>query len=142
MADGRAVFATNEIDYEGVSFQFGSTILFNALQSNGSASAGLAVTMSGDGIVDLCADADSVVGKLRKVEADGWCTVQVDGGVTLPGGSGATLTAGTKICGALGAASARGYIRSIAPATLAEVAKGRHTIYSGATPTAVQVMLD
>ena len=121
------------VSNEGVSAQFAtykidaSTIVYSATATGGSAQVGLAVTLSADDTVALTADAQAVEGKLITVEADGICTVQVEGYCTFAGGSAATLTRGTKVVGALGAASAKGYVRSGASGTAAEllVARGR-----------------
>ncbi len=118
-----------------------STILYDATKVGGSAQVGLAVTFSAAETVALTADADEVIGKLILVEADDKCTVQTDGTMTLPGGDGATLTLGTKIVGDLGAASAKGYIRSAASGTAAELLVGRGRIENAGTATAVVVTL-
>jgi hypothetical protein len=125
-----------------------STITYLATATGGSASVGLAVTLSGNKTIALCADGDQVLGKLILVEADGKATVQIGGAVELPAGDSATVTAGNKIVGALGASSAKGYIRD-AVATAAsptqaqgnEARKSRHTILDAATTTAVVVFL-
>lgn len=142
MPNPRNIRGYENLGYQGVTFAYDSTIVYSALQPNGSVSVGLAVTIVSNGTVGLCADADPVHGKLISVHADGNCTVQVDGGVVLPGGLAATLTPKSKIVGALGAASAKGYIRSVAAATLAEVAVARGFIIDSATATAVAVWLD
>jgi hypothetical protein len=67
--------------------------------------------------------------------------VQTRGFMTLPGGNGATLTVGGAVVGALGAASAEGYIRVAAPATLADVAVQRGVIVNNDVTTAVAVEL-
>ena len=56
-----------------------STITFDRDEENGSAQVGLAVTFSAADTVELTADADPVVGKLIKVEADNKATVQTEG---------------------------------------------------------------
>lgn len=118
-----------------------STILFDRTKVNGSAQVGLAVTFSGDETVALTADGDAVVGKLIKVEADNKATVQADGTVALGKGDAATVTRGTKIVGALGTASAKGYIRSVNTAVAAELGKARGRIENTATATAIVVTL-
>lgn len=117
------------------------TITYSATAAGGSASVGLAVTLSADDTVALTQDGDAVEGKLLSVEADGMCVVAVGGYVPLPGGASATLTRGTAIVGALGAASARGYIRSAASGTAAELIKCRGRIVRNGTTTAVVVHL-
>ncbi len=118
-----------------------STITYDGTKAGGSAQVGLAVTFSAADTVALCADADEVVGKLILVEADDKCTVQTEGTMTLPGGDSATLTLGTKIVGDLGAASAKGYIRSAASAQAAELLVARGRIENAGTTTAVVVTL-
>lgn len=128
-----AVRATYAID--------NSTITFSATAANGSAQVGLAVTLSADGTVKLAEDGEAIEGKLLSVEKDNFAVVQVAGFMTLPGGSGATLTRGVSIVGDLGAASAKGYIRITDHTTAAELGKGRGRIVENGTTTAVVVHL-
>jgi hypothetical protein len=143
MADPRAT-----VDFEGIAAKRetfaidNSTITFDSTKNGGSAQVGLAVMTSANNTVALTQDASVVTGRLERVEPDGMCVVQTHGGVTLAGGLSATLTPGSRIVGALGASSARGYIRSVAGATAAEDAVARGEIRNSATATAVQVMLD
>lgn len=118
-----------------------STIVYDKTKANGSAQVGLAVTLSADGTVKLAEDAEAIEGKLLSVQGDNFASVQVGGFMTLPGGSGATLTRGTKIVGDLGAASAKGYIRSAASGQAAELLVGRGRIVESGTATAVVVHL-
>jgi hypothetical protein len=142
MANPRAV-----VDYMGIGFRAitlvadGSTIVYDSTKNNGSASTGLAVQMTGNNTAALAADGTEVIGRLDRVEPDGMCVVQIHGGCELPGGNGATLTAGSKIVGAVNASSAPGYIRNVASGTAAENAAARHTILDASTATAVKVML-
>jgi len=117
-----------------------STILFDRTLANGSAQAGLAVGLKAavQNIVELVADAQAVLGQLLRVEPDGVCVVRVGGYAQLPGGLSASLTRGNKIVGALGTASARGYIRD---AVAAESPKAGHLISDPTTTTAVWVLL-
>jgi hypothetical protein len=124
MADPRAAAGFEGINAEYATFTFDSTIVYSSSQRGGSASVGLAVTVVGNGQVGLAEDGEIVIGKLIRVESD-ICTVQV----------------------ALGAASAKGYIRNVVTATtptaaqVNEVAKARGTILDAATSTAVAVLL-
>lgn len=142
MANPRGV-----VDYMGIGFRAitmiadGTTIAFNSALANGSAAVGLAVQVTGNNTAALAADASEIIGRLERVEADGMAVIQIEGGCELPAGNGATVTAGSKIVGALGAASAPGYIRNVAGATAAEGAVARHTILDATTSTAVKVML-
>jgi hypothetical protein len=111
----------------------GSTIVFTPSGINGLAAAmlGKAVTYSAtaDDTVKLCADGDAVVGKLLKCEPDGACTVQIAGYTSLPAGNAASNTRGKLQVGALGPASAAGYIRDANTATAAELARtGPHAV--------------
>lgn len=117
------------------------TITYSATQNNGSASVGLAVTLSAANTVALAADGEFVLGKLIKVDADNYATVQVEGYVELSGGNGATLTRGKAIVGALNASNAKGYIREVATGTAAELGRQRGFIQDAGTTTAVVVKL-
>lgn len=143
MADPRNAVSLIGIGYEAETFLIdNSTITYSATVTGGSASVGLAVTFSADDTVALAVDGNAVVGKLVKVESDNKAVVQTGGYLTLPGGSGASLTRGKKIVGALGAASAKGYIREVATGTAAELGVARGFITNAATTTAVVVRLE
>lgn len=114
-------------------------IVFDATLTGGSAVVGRAVMLSGNGTIRLTADASHVLGKLVKVEPDGFCHVEVDGAVDLP--SSGTITAGSRIVGALSGA-ARGYVRSVVATVLAEVAAGRGLVIDATTATAVETYLN
>lgn len=114
-------------------------IVYDGTVANGSAVVGRAVMLTGNGLIRLTADATRVLGLLTNVENDGFCAVQVGGVCALP--SSGTTTVGTAIVGALNAA-ARGYVRSVVAATLADVAAGTGTVLSVADPAAVEVDLD
>jgi hypothetical protein len=148
MANPRNIKAYENIGQEIVTVAYDSTITYDATKSNGSASVGLAVTFVSQGTVGLTQDGDMVAGKLIRVNDDSTCSIQIEGGMTLPGGVSATLTAGSPIVGALGAASAKGYIRSVAAttgsyvqATATETQKARGIILDSSTTTAVAVWL-
>lgn len=127
-------------DYHGYPLKIdNSTILYDKTQVNGSAQVGLAVTLSANDTVALCADGDFVLGKLLKVESDLFCTVLFDGVTDLPAGASASVTLGKKIVGALGAASAKGYIREVATATAAELGRMNGKIINNADTTKVIV---
>lgn len=142
MPTGRLGITAEGIGYEAIEqFADASTINYSATTVGGSTAIGLAVTLSGNDTIALCADGDPILGKLLKVEVDGLCTVQTGGFTTLPGGSSATLTRGSAIVGALGASNAKGYIRSAASGTAAELIKCRHSILNNADTTNVMVSL-
>lgn len=127
-----AVYATFKID--------DSTITYSATETNGSAQVGLAVGFSDDETVELVGDGEEVIGKLVSVEKDGYCNVQIAGMMTLPAGTGASLTNGKKIVGDLSTA-AEGYIREVATGTAAELGVARGFIVDNSTTTAVVVWL-
>lgn len=118
-----------------------STITYDATKAGGSAMVGLAVNLSASKTVRLVSDAEPVLGVLVSVEPDLMATVQVGSVCTFKGGESATLTPGSKIVGALQAAAAKGYVRSVAAATLAEVAVATGAILDAATATAVKVRM-
>jgi len=117
----------------------GADITYDATQPYGSAVAGRAVMLSGNGIVRLTGSGTSVLGKLLHVEKDGYCAVQTEGVVDLPKGDGA-IAADAQIVGDVRTA-ARGYVRSVAPATLAEVAVAGHKVINAADAEAVEIEL-
>lgn len=141
MANPRAI-----VDFEGIqNYRItvpydNDTITYSATEENGSAQVGLAVTLTSSDTAALCADAEFVLGKLTKVEADGMCVIE-RGFVTLPGGTSATLTRGKGIVGDL-LVSAKGYIREVATAQAAELGvQGGSHIIDPSTTTAVVVYL-
>lgn len=148
MADPRASVKFSEIGAHYATFKIdNSTITYSASQPGGSAGVGLAVTLSADATVALTAADDLVLGKLIRVQADNFCTVQLAGAVTLPAGQSVSVTAGKRIAGALGPSSAKGYIKEVANAvtpTATEVNninKGRGLILDASDTTAVAVYL-
>jgi len=127
-----------------------STITYDATKANGAAATmiGFAVSLSADDTVQLASDGEAIVGKLISVTADLKCSVRVLGFVTLPAGASATVTRGKKIVGALGAASAKGYIRDVVVAAASyaaseanEAQKARGLIIDVGTTTAVGIIL-
>lgn len=142
MADPRVLDFTGIDNDDVATFKIDdSTITFDAAQVNGSAAVGKAVTLSADKTVALAADGEAVIGKLLKVEPDKLASVQYAGYMTLPAGTGASLTLGKKIVGALNASSAKGYIRETNTATAAENGVSRGFIVDNDTTTAVLVKL-
>lgn len=142
MADPRAAVSHIGIGYFAITYPHDNTIVYDATLAGGSAQVGLAVTLEASNAVSLVGADEEVEGKLVKVESDGFCVVQTGGNVELAGGDSATLTAGTKIVGALGAASAEGYIKSAAAGTAAHHIASRGTIIDATDPTAVIVRLE
>lgn len=136
------------VDFEGIDGHYtgftidGTTITWSTTANRGSAVVDRAVALAGAGIVKLAADGERVIGRLERVESDGVCTVQDGGYTTLPGGTAATLTNGSNFVGALNGGNP-GYIRTAAPATLADVqATNANTIVDSTTATAVKVRLN
>jgi hypothetical protein len=142
MPSGRENISFEGIGYEAETFEHDATIVYDATEEGGSAQVGLAVSNEGSQTVTLVGDGENVLGKLIKVEQDGKCVVQTGGYMELPGGDAATLTEGTKIVGDLGAASAEGYIRSVATATAAELGVARGMIIDSSVATAVVVRME
>lgn len=142
MADNRLSIDHSEqfADYVTAIYD-NSTILYDKTKAGGSSQVGLAVSLSAADTIQLTADGDPIYGVLVSVEWDGKCTVQVGGFAQVAGGLSALLTNGLKVVGALGASSARGYVRAIAVATLADVAAGRGRIVNSTTATAVWIQL-
>jgi len=141
MADPRNSVAFEGIGYEAQTFLIdNSTITYSATVANGSAKVGLAVAFSASKTVELAGDGEEIVGKLISVESDNKAVVQTGGYMTLPAGTGATLTPGKKIVGDL-LVSAEGYIREVATATAAELGVARGMIVDAGTTTAVVVKL-
>lgn len=121
----------------------GATITYSASAAGGSAAVGKAVGLVAgtEDTVELVADAQAVLGRLIVVEPDGACVVQIAGVVELAAGNAVTLLRGGSVVGALGPASARGYVRPPATATPAEVNAARHTVLKIADPARAQVFL-
>lgn len=142
MASGRQQVDYSDIGYDAITVKVdNSTVLFDATKPGGSSQVGLAVTWSADDTVALTQDGDFVLGKIVKVNADLFATIQHKGFCTLPGGNGASLTRGKAIVGALGASSARGYIREVATATAAELGRMNGRIQNVADAANVVVQL-
>jgi hypothetical protein len=137
----------NIVGFEGIDENFatfipdGVTIVFDSTLAGGSAAATInkAVSFSTDKTVQLASDGEAVVGKLILVESDLKCNVQFEGCASLPGGVSATLTPGTGIVGARGPASAKGYIRSAASGTAAELIKQNGKIWDASDTANVVV---
>lgn len=114
------------------------TITFDASLAGHSAAVGMAASLSADQTVKLAADGDAIIGRVHAVESDGFATIQTDGFIDFPAGDGVTVTLGSKIVGALGAASAPGYIRN-ADAGNTEDLKASGRVVDAQVQTAVWV---
>ena len=145
MPNPRAITDKEGIDVRRATYSIdASTITYDKTKAFGSAQAGvnLAVTLSASDTVALVADGDAVLGLLESVEPDGKCTVAVAGHLKFKKGNAATVTNGKKIVGALGAASAKGYIRDVNTATAAELGKMRGIIEDTSGDPTIVVYLD
>jgi hypothetical protein len=142
MSNPRATVLTEGLRTYQVSGTYdNSTVLYDATKANGSSQVGLAVTITSGDLIALAGDGEFVYGKLLQVEPDGTCVIERGFGVTLPGGTSASLTRGKAIVGDL-LVSAKGYIREVATATAAELGvMGGSAIVDPSTTTAVVVNL-
>jgi len=141
MADPRNTVKLEGIREERTTYLIdNSTITFSATAVRGSAQVDKAVTLSADKTVALAGDGEFVLGKLLGVESDGKAIVADEGYVTLPAGTGASVTLGKRIVGAL-LSSAKGYVREVATATAAELGVARGFIAENDTTTALVIKL-
>lgn len=141
MPSGRHQVAYDGIGYEALTAKVDAvSIVFDATQPGGSTAVGKAVGWLSADTVQLVADAEFVLGKLLNVTPDGFCTVQHEGMVSLPAGTGAALTLGKGIVGAL-LGAAKGYIREAASGVAAELVLMNGHIVNAAVTTAVYVDL-
>ncbi len=140
MSNPRDTISHDNIRTSAETYEHDNTIVFDADEENGSAQVGLACTLRSDGTVGLVGDGEQVEGRIAKVETGGFCAVENEGNVNLPAGTGASLTPGKGIVGAL-LSSAEGYIREVATATAAELGRQRGRIKDATDTTAVVVEL-
>lgn len=141
MADPRSLVHVQDAEPRCESFTAdGVSITYTATVAGGSSQVGLAVTLVG-GVLELAADGEAIVGKLLKVEKDLTCNVQISGMMTLPGGTGATLTQGARIVGDL-LVAAEGYIQAAASGTAAHHVVSRGFIVDASDTAAVVVYLN
>lgn len=142
MSDPRAAnsFELGPYPHQIATFAHDNTIVYDADEDDGSAQVGLAVSIESSNVVTLAGSGENVLGKLLSVDADGFCSVQHSGFMTLPGGASATLTAGLKIVGDLGpygGGTDEGYIQAVST----EDTVSRGMILDSSTQTAVKVLL-
>ena len=140
MANPRETNSQFGVGYVSRTYPHDSTIVYDSTLAGGSAQVGLAVTLVASNQVALVADAGQVEGCLMKVEPGGFCVVQTGGTAQFKGGTGAALTPGGTIVGAV-LGSAKGYIR-VAAASAAELVLARGRILDATTTTAVLVALE
>lgn len=156
-AAGRNQVAYDDIGYDGLTqFIDGVTITYTGPPSGvavrGSAQVGLAATWSQtvDDTCTLTQDGDAVMGRIQEVFDDGFCTIAFRGFQQLPAGQSAAITRGRRLVGALGPASARGYIRQVvsagasyAQAEAVEMGRSRGRIWTIANASGlVWVLID
>lgn len=141
MADPRSVLSYEGLSDPYITFDIDNvSITYDATVAGGSSVVGRAVTLSDAHQVSLAADAEPIKGKLIRVESDNRAVVQVRGFMTLPAGTGASLTLGKKIVGDL-LVAAEGYIREVDTAVAAELGLARGEIIDPDVTTAVVVCL-
>ncbi|MCY3744478.1 MAG: hypothetical protein OXH00_25970 [Candidatus Poribacteria bacterium] len=101
----------------------GKTIKYDITKPNRSEAVGKAFKINADGKGELVGDGDEIDGKVISVDDDHKFTgAYMFGGLNLPLGENATVARGDKIVGALGASSAKGYVKSATePAALADI---------------------
>ncbi|MDE0482867.1 MAG: hypothetical protein OXI67_09835 [Candidatus Poribacteria bacterium] len=95
----------------------GDTITYDKNAENRSAAVGKAFKVNADGKAELVADGDEIVGKVLAVDEDNVITgAYICGGLRLPLGDSVTVARGDKLVGALGADSAKGFVKAVAAA--------------------------
>lgn len=144
MPTGREEVAYDDIGRRAVPQKIdGVTLTYDATTANGIPAAveGRALTNSGNDTVALAADGDAVIGMLEKIEFDGFATVRVEGFAVFGAGASATVTRDSRAVGALGGTGGtkKGFIRSAASATAAELVKAGPIIVNNADTAAVVV---
>ena len=92
----------------------GDTIKYDITKPNRSDAVGKAYKINPTtGLGELVDNGDEIDGKVLSVDDDNKFTAAyMFGGLRLPLGSGATVTRGDKVVGALGAGSAKGYVKA------------------------------
>lgn len=151
MANPRQVVVHDGIGFRALTFKIdASTILWSETAKFGTVSAGLAVALvpGTEDTVELVSDGQAVLGRLDHVEGDGFATIQIEGQCYLPAGDSQTLIRGSKVVGALGASSAKGYIRNAvvpggayAQGTATDATRARHSVLAISDTDGISVML-
>src|SRR5215467_14618149 len=133
---GRKSNDYTDINYDAITMKIDAvTIVYDVTQPRGASAAAIGKAVSFAAAADtvqLASDGEALCGVLLQVTADGFCTVQHRGFAPLPAGASATVTPGTQAVGALGAASAKGYIRNAASGTPAELVRRGPYIWNNA----------
>lgn len=142
MSDPRNTVAFDEVDAHYSTFIIdNSTITYDAAKANGIGQThiGRACALSAAKTVKLAGDGDKVIGRLDGVESDLKARVQDEGYMSLPGGTGAALTLGKSVIGAVDGSGNPGFIREVASGTAAELVKQSGEIIDAGTTSAVVV---
>ena len=103
----------------------GTTIVYDKNKPNRSDAVGKAYKINASGKAELVGDGDEIDGKVLSVDPENNITGAYKfGGLSFLIGDGETVTVGSKVVGALGPASAKGYIKDAPalPNNLADVA--------------------
>lgn len=117
------------------------TVVYASGSTSGATAVGLAMALTTAGKVETAGDGEEVVGKLLRVEPDNVAVVQIGGVMTLPAGTGATLTYGAPVVGRLGTSGAEGYIGAAVATTAAEANIARGQIVAASDTANVRVQL-
>lgn len=143
MTNPRAKVLFNEVEIERISFQAdGVSIVYDSTQQNGipaavaNATAGKpAVSVSANKVVRLAQAGDRIIGCLYAIEAPvGGITVAIiETGGCMQMRANPGVAANDRVVGAVNGA-VQGYVRTSAPATLADVAVQRGTVIDATDP--------
>lgn len=99
----------------------GDTIKYDITKPGRSDAVGKAFKINADGKGELVADGDEIDGKVLDVDDDDKFTAAyMFGGLRFPIGDSETVGRGDKVVGALGANSAKGYVKAVADASAFE----------------------
>ena len=99
----------------------GDTIRYDITKPGRSDAVGKAFKINADGKGELVSDGDAIDGKVLEVDDDHKFTAAyMFGGLRFPLGDSATVERGDKIVGALGANSAKGYVKAVTDASALE----------------------
>jgi hypothetical protein len=132
------------IGFRAVTFKAdGVTITFDPAAKLGSAVSGRAVALVAgtQDTVELVAADQAILGRLDHVEGDDVAVVQIEGECKLPQGNAVDVVRNNRIVGALGPASARGFIGPAVGTSGTTALAGRHLVLDDAVATAISVML-
>lgn len=107
----------------------GDTIAYDKSAENRSTAVGKAFTINTEGKAVLVSDGDEIIGKVLAVDDDNVMTgAYICAGLRLPLGDGQKVVRGDRLVGALGANSAKGYVKAV-PAPPSAVATNSRVNY-------------